>query len=650
MDKFKFVRFASKLKFSHLKRASLIPFFALIGLGSDGLSSSCYGPQEAYLALGKYSNLIIIIALLSMLTITVITISYTQIIELFSHGGGGYLVASKLLSPKVGLISGCALLVDYVLTTTISIASGVDAILSLMPNLQHDWRFTIKLSSIVIFTLINLRGVRESVWPLMPIFVLFLATHFFAFGWSFFYHSAALPDVFYGTVLDVHEAHSEFGMYGLLFLLLRSFSMGAGTFTGIEAVSNGMSLIREPKVPNAKKTMAYMATFLSLTVFGLVVSFLLYQVKPEHGQTVNALLLGNVGREIGGVIGPFFQPTALFAEAALLFIAAETGFLGGPQVLSNMALDRWFPHKFASLSDRLVIRNGIFLMGFAATAIMIYTKGSVDTLIILYSVSVFITFTLSQLGMVRHWWTVRGQEKHWIKKLFINGTGCLLSMLILVAIVSIKFIDGAWLTLLIVFSLVMIGLFIRRYYNKFIGMVTRLPCIIPTLKTPMSESNPSGNSRTAILLIGTQNWLAKQLISNILKIFGNTFEHYVFVYVGIVDAGSFKGKEEIKGLERFLEDESENIVNMMREKGYNAEGIISIGVDIPDVVEKQAIELSKKYHNSAFFGSKLILPKDTILSRWLSNHTLYAVQRRFYSLKYPFMAVPIFIRNPEKNL
>lgn len=629
-------------------RTSLIPILALVGLGADGLSSSCYGPEEAYVALAGHPHLVIYVALLSVLTICIISASYCQIIELFPRGGGGYLVASKLLSPICGLVSGCALLVDYVMTVTISIAAGIDALLSLAPLTQVSWGIEIKLLSIILLTAVNLRGVRESVLPWIPVFLLFVGTHLFAIVWSCISQASAFPTVFAGVVEDTNAVHSSVGTWGLLFLLLRSFSMGAGTFTGIEAVSNGMSIIREPKIKNAKRTMIYIAASLSIAVLGLVVSFLLYNVKPQPGETINAVMLGSVGRDLGGRFGYLFQPIALFSETALLFIAAETGFLGGPQILSNMALDRWFPHRFVSLSDRFVMLHGILLIGLAATAIMLYTRGSVDTLVILYSLSVFITFSLSQIGMVKHWWQVRNEEPAWIKKILVSSLGAILTIGILISLLLIKFEQGAWLTLLAVAGLVCVGLAIRNYYASFVTSLSKVYRFIPP---HVQKTQPPENRRhTAVMMLSGVSGITQHSIANLLHLFGDIFDHFVFLHVGLIDAGNFKGEAEIEKLQRYVNKDADKLVSLMQRKGYSAEAVVSIGLDIAEEVEKLAKEIMHNHPSSVFIGGQLVMPKETIVTRWLHNQTLYSIQRRLYSLQYPCITIPVYFKQRDAKV
>ena len=262
----------SPLDRSIYHKLSLAAFLAWVGLGSDGLSSSCYGPPEAFIALRGHIYLGVFVALATAVTIFIIATSYSQIVELFPSGGGGYLVASKLLSPRAGALSGCALLVDYVLTIAISISSGSDALFSFLPAGWHQWKLTFAIGVVLAMTVLNFRGVRESVAPLVPIFLVFVLTHAFIILYGVGTHLTDLGQLTAATVADVRQTRSELGLWGMLWLIMHSYSMGAGTYTGIEAVSNGMALLREPKVQTAKRTMTYMWVSLALTAGGLMFS------------------------------------------------------------------------------------------------------------------------------------------------------------------------------------------------------------------------------------------------------------------------------------------------------------------------------------------------------------------------------------------
>ena len=291
---------------------SLIAFFAWVGLGADGLSSSCYGPEEAFLALGGHPYLSIFIAAASVVTVFLISSSYAQIIELFPSGGGGYVVASKLLSPNVGMVAGCALLVDYVLTVTISVASGADALFSLLPPEWLGFRLHFAVAGVLVLTVMNLRGVKESVMVLTPIFLIFVLTHLFVVAYTIFINSGQFSLVIQTVKAELSQTHRELGAWGMFFLMMKAYSMGAGTYTGIETVSNGLPTLREPRVETGKRTMIYMAVSLSVTVVGVILGYLFFQVQPMTGKTLNAVLFGTIARDWGKP-GELFVLITLFS-------------------------------------------------------------------------------------------------------------------------------------------------------------------------------------------------------------------------------------------------------------------------------------------------------------------------------------------------
>jgi amino acid transporter len=635
-------------------KLSLIAFLAWVGLGSDGLSSSCYGPPEAFKALVGHPYLGIFVALGTAITIFIIAASYSHIIELFPSGGGGYLVASKLLSPHVGMVSGCALLIDYVLTITLSIASGADAIFSFLPPSWLGYKLGFAIAGVLILLILNIRGIKEAVIPLVPIFMLFVLTHLFAICYAIFANASKYHEVYQTTANELTRSFHTLGTFGVLFLIMRAYSMGAGTYTGIEAVSNGLPILREPRVATAKRTMHYMAISLSLTVMGLMIAYLLYKVGNQPGKTLNAILFENMTRGWGTQTALIFVLVILLSEAILLFIAAQTGFLDGPRVLANMALDRWFPTRFAMLSDRLVTQNGILLMGGSAFIMMLISRGSVDFLIVLYSINVFITFSLSQLGMVRHWWQERKSEKNWLRKLSLNSVGLLLTSFILFSVLIIKFGEGGWITLVITAGLVTLTLIIKKHYIAAADLLRRLDTIVDSVEASIyniqddnaeldSYKEPACNPRekTAAILVNGFNGLGLHTLLSIFRLFGNTYKNFVFIQVGSVDAGNFKGASEIENLDSHINSEANRYVRYMKEHGYYSEAFTSIGTDVVDEINVLASKITAKFPRVVFFGGQLVFPEDSFMTRWLHNYIVFAVQRKFYNLGLPFVILPI---------
>jgi amino acid transporter len=636
---------------------SLIAFFAWVGLGMDGLTSSCYGPEEAFLTLGNHIFLSLFVGLGTVITIFIVSASYKQIIELFPSGGGGYLVASKLISPRVGMISGCALLIDYVLTITLSIASGADAIFSFLPSGFASYKLVAACFGVVMLIWLNLRGVKESVLPLVPIFILFMITHVFAIFYIISTNIGHVPHLVHSTIQDVHSTSGSMGFLGMLFLILRAYSMGAGTFTGIEAVSNGIPILREPKVQTAKKTMNYISLSLSFMVAGLLIGYLMLSVSHVEGKTLNAVLFEKMTAGWGAPWGYVFVLVTLASEATLLFVAAQTGFLDGPRVLSNMALDKWAPSRFSSLSDRLVTKNGILIMGAASIILMIYSHGAVTFLVILYSINVFITFSLSQLGMVRHWWICRKKEQEWLKKLLINGIGLIMTLFILISVVILKFSEGGWITLIITGTLVMGSLLVKRHYNNTFKMLKRLDALVDVAKneedikkSDLKESRSvieniecDEKAKTAVLFVNGFSGTGLHTLFTIIRLFSGVYKNFVFVQIGQIDSGVFKGHEEMEELKKQCSANTATYASYMLHHGYYAECFTSLAVDVVEAAYNIAPDITKKFPNSVFFAGQLVFPEETIFTRWLHNYTAFSIQRKFYSEGIPIVILPIRI-------
>ncbi|MBI4491142.1 MAG: APC family permease [Deltaproteobacteria bacterium] len=625
---------------------SLIAFLAWVGLGADGLSSSAYGPEEAYLALGQHYFLALPLAILMATTVFVISASYSQIIELFPTGGGGYLVATKLLGPKVGLTSGSALIVDYMLTITISVASAGDQIFSFLPASIHRAKLAVEFVLIFFLLYLNLRGTKESVLFLLPIFLLFVLAHLFAISLGIVPKSAEIPVLASTTYQKTIGDVQALGLWATLFIVLHAYSLGGGTYTGIEAVSNGLQALREPRVETGKRTMVYMAVSLAFTASGLLLSYLLNQVSPEPGRTLNASLFTKI-------FGNFFSPdlayisvvVTLVTEAAILLVAAQAGFIDGPRVLSNMAIDSWVPHRFSHLSDRLVTQHGIWFMGLASLGFLIYTHGEVKLLVVMYSINVFLTFTLSQLGMCRHWWEVRKENGSWFRKLLVNGLGLMFTATILVVTVVIKFAEGGWVTVLVTSSFILLCYVVRFHYDRVQDALKKLDDTLmdipfqPDLKNPVPAKNP--NEATAVLIVRKFEGLAIHSLLKIPQLFPNQFKNVLFVSVGVIDSGQFKGQREIENLRRAKEEDLKSFVDFANCLGWYSEHRYSLGIDLIAELEKLCKSVAQDFPRSVFFAGKLVFEKENLLTRILHNQTPFTLEQRFQFEGLEMMVLPV---------
>ena len=439
-------------------------------------------------------------------------------------------MATHTIGKNAGVISGCALLVDYMLTITVSLVSCGDAIFSFLPLSFQKYKLTFVGLLIVMLVVINLRGVKESVKMLAPIFVIFVITHILLIGYGIGSHTAEIKPLASQVGADFTQGLSSIGIVAMLAIFLRAFSLGAGTYTGIEAVSNGMQIMREPKVQTGKRTMVYMASSLAITAGGLLVCYLLFHIKPVEGRTLNAILAESM---FGNwPMGQVLALITIMSEGALLIVAAQTGFIDGPRVMSNMAIDHWLPRRFAALSERLTMQDGVLLMGVAAFVLLLYTHGSINALVIMYSINVFVTFSLSQFGMARFFINNKGRDKDWKKHIVIHLVGLVVCVTILAVTLYEKFEEGGWVTLLITSCVIGLCYLIRRHYDKvgkamkkLADMLSDIPPVAPSNHEPVSPKD-----MTAILLVSGFNGFGLHTLLSIVRSFPNMYVNYLFLF------------------------------------------------------------------------------------------------------------------------
>lgn len=607
---------------------SLIAFLAWVGLGADGLSSSAYGPEEAFRTLGQHTYLAIGLAALMAVTVLVISAAYSRIIEQFPHGGGGYVVATKLLGPRVGIVSASALLVDYVLTITISIAAAGDALFSLLPVGSHGWKLTVEIVFIAFLILLNLRGVRESVMVLTPVFLLFLLTHVLLIGGGIAVHASELPATFHRASTGFSNGVATLGWGGLLLLFVHSYSLGGGTYTGIEAVSNGLALMREPRVRTAKRTMLYMGASLAFTAAGLVLCYLLWNVAPVQGKTMNAVLAGRFAEVVP--FGKAFVILTLVSEGALLVVAAQAGFMSGPRVLANMAVDSWAPRRFAALSERLTTQNGIVLMGLASLAALLYTRGDVRHIVVMYSINVFLTFSLSMLGMLRHTLKVKGEKRRWLGQFFLFGVAFLFCATILAITTVEKFREGGWITLAVTGSVIALCMVVRRHYalvSEKLETLYRKLMDAPQLKGG-TAADPDPSKPVAAVLVARYGGLGLHTFLSVFRDFPGHFKGIVFVSVGVIDLQEFKGEGTVETLRMSVDENLKKYVAFSRGQGIPAAHRLAIGTDAVEEAEKLCLEVAKEFSQVTFFAGKVLFEKENWYQKILHNESAMAIQRR----------------------
>jgi amino acid transporter len=609
-------------------KMSLIPVLAWVGLGADGLSSSSYGPEEAYRALGSHTYLAILLGVATAVTVFIISYAYSRIIEHFPHGGGGYIVATHMLGEKAGVVSGSALLVDYVLTITISIAACADALFSYVPaHLQHA-KIGFACVLAVLLIVLNIRGIKESVTVMAPIFLVFVLTHLVLLVDGVLTHTDRIAPLAQNFHAGLAQDMSSIGLFGILMLFLRAYSLGGGTYTGIEAVSNGLQIMREPRVKTGKRTMVYMATSLAFTAGMLFLCYSLMGIQPVEGKTLNAVLAD--GLFAHWPMGSSIAFVTIFSEGALLLLAAQAGFVDGPRVMSNMAVDSWFPHRFAALSVRLTMRNGIVLMGAAAIALLLYTKGSVSALVVMYSINVFLTFSLSQLGMSKFYIQRRHEDPQWIRHLSVHLVGLILCATILLITTIEKFTEGGWLTLLITSIVIGCCYLIKGHYVSVRKGMTQLDEALLDFPTsgPINTAKPARTDSTAIQLVSAYSGFGVHTLLSIVTTFPKTYKNVIFVSVAVIDSGSFKGAEELEALEASAKAGLEKYVDLARRLGFAADYRLGVATDVVESVVDICKELGEEYPRSTVFTGQLTFRLEKFYHRMLHNETAFSIQRR----------------------
>jgi len=626
---------------------SLIPFLAWVGLGVDGLSSCAYGPDESFRALfglpsGNHPELAIMLAIATTITVAVISWSYSGLIEHFPYSGGGYGVATKLLGPYFGLISGCALLVDYVLTVTTSIASSVDQIFNVIPYEFHSYKLGLELFMVGCLVVLNLRGMKESINVIVPIFLLFVATHLALMMGVVLTHTGTIGSHLAEIHSQVHNDAKNIGLWVLLVIFMQAYSRGAGTYTGIEAVSNGVSAMREPQVTNAKWTMLYMAVSLAVTAGGLMICYVLADLQPIEGHTMNGLLVEKVN------FGNWFTWLTLGSEAGLLLFAAQTGYIGGPRVMANMALDGWVPRRFSSLSDRLTSHYGVLMVGAAAIGSLLYTRGSVDMLVTMYAINVFVTFSLSQLGMTRFSWIRRNRKGQGMTPLFVHSLSFVLCFSILVAVVILKFEQGAWVTIFVTGVLIIMCLIVQRHYRRVREKLTELNAQLGDMHlltgpVPAEVPQMDPKKQTAVFLVNSYGGLGIHTILIALKTFPKQFPQVYFASVGVLDSGNFKGTEEVVRLKADRQKTIDNYVHLAHTLGLAAAGEYTVGTDPVAESTGLCMHIRQKYPRSVFFAGKLLFEAEKWYYPLLHNETAFAISRRLQLQGIPTVVMPIRI-------
>lgn len=439
-------------------------FKALALLSSDAISSVAFATEAILINLvaagSSHLGLVLPISLVILLLLVVVATSYRQTIPAYPNGGGSYTVARENLGTVAGLVAAAALMIDYVLNVAVCIAAGVHNIVSFFPALSA-YVVPLALALVVVIMLLNLRGMRESgtIFALPTYFFIASAALLIIVGLvkAYFFHHQPVVGSFAPTVSAVEPLS--------LLVILRSFATGCTAMTGVEAISNATPVFHQPQARNAAITLTWMACLLGTLFLGITLLAMTYAVQASTSG--NPTVIAQIAMQVYAGPWAFLVPLFLLAVLGILTLSAETSFAGFPRLASLLAEDRFLPTQFSFRGDRLALSVGIIALAVCAGCLLIIFGGNTNALINLFAVGVFIAFTLSQAGMVVHWWRLRGQQRGWQRSMLINGTGACTTALVTLVVAAMKFLEGAWIVVLLIPLLVLLFLGIQRHYLHF---------------------------------------------------------------------------------------------------------------------------------------------------------------------------------------
>ncbi|MBL8071288.1 MAG: APC family permease [Nitrospira sp.] len=427
---------------------------ALAVFSSDALSSVAYATEEILLVLTLAGTAMVGYSIPLSLSIIglliILTMSYRQIIFEYPEGGGAYIVGKSNLGEWPGLVAAAALMIDYVLTVAVSVAAGMAALTSAVPALLPH-REALCVAAILLVTVVNLRGVRESGQIFAVPTYIFIATITAMLG-------VGAVQILFGHAARVEPLPSMAPTEPLtLFLLLRAFSSGCTALTGVEVISNGVSAFKKPEPKNAAFTMIGMAAILGTMFIGISAMAYYFGIVPKEDETV----VSQIARATFGTGPLYFLVQA--STMVILILAANSSFNGFPRLASILARDSYMPHQMSMMGDRLVFSNGVIILGVFSCLLIVLFNGDTHALIPLYAVGVFLSFTISQAGMVKRWLVKKGP--HWEKKLLVNGIGAVTTAIATLIIASTKFAHGAWIVIVLIPLLITFFRAIRSHYK-----------------------------------------------------------------------------------------------------------------------------------------------------------------------------------------
>ena len=630
------------------RRVLLAAMLGWVGLGANGLSSACYGPEKAYVALGVHTELGPFLALATTATVFIIAVAYSQVMEIFPSGGGSYKIASQLLGPKFGLVSGSAQVVDYVLTIAVSLASGTDALFSLLPVSAQSYKLPAEIGLTVLLVVLNLRGMQESIRFLAPIFVGFVLVHALLIIFGIGSDAPRFVSMWDNASTDIRSLSNQAGWTFVAAVFLRAFALGGSTYSGVESISNHVNLLAEPRLKNGRMTMLYVAIPLAFTAGGLVLLYSLESVQAVRGQTLNAIAFSAIIAKLGldNATSQALLVVTLALEGAILLVAANSILIFAPLLLGNMATDSWLPHRFRNLSSRLVREDGVVFIGACAIAILFWTHGELALLVVFYSINVFLCLTFSKLGLCRYWWNRRRElsSRHLVARLVIAAAGLLVALVVLGMTLQEKFFEGGWATICLTLLVVASGIAIRRQYDWVSLQRRKLDKAfeLPKERLSVAKITPPDPAKSTAIFLTTDHW--GPTIHTLLwvhRIFHERFRNWVFVSAVEVQASVLSAPETVPDLKAGIERALDQLEAFCAKEGLSTARFVVYGTDPVKSLEDLIKDVSASFPDSVCFANKLILPANRWFAEWLHNQTALGLQRQLHIEGIPLVILPI---------
>ncbi len=631
------------------QRNSLAVLLAWAGLGANSLSAACYGPENSFLALGGHAELGLPLVLVTVIAVALIALAHIQMLELFPNGGGSYQVATHLLGPHAGLVAGAALLVDYVLAITVSLASGTEALFSLLPLDAHAYKLPLEAGLIVVLAVLNLRGLRLAIWLLLPVVLLFLVVHAALIIYGISIKVSDVGIAFHETSLGIQQLSAASGWLFVIALLVRACGLGGSTYCGVEAISNNVNLLAEPRVRTGRRTMIVVSGGLAFIAGGLIFLYSSWRAHAVSGETLNAsvfsAILANLGLDQGTTQTMLVGILAL--EAAILFVAANSILIFGQSLLAHMASDSWLPHQFRNLSERLVRQNGIIFVSSCALGILVWTGGDLAVLIVYYSITVFLSLALAKAGLVRYWWTQKRKSKVWLPRLMIAAAGFLVALGILFVTVTERFFTGGWATLCLTLAVIFVCVAIRRHYDWVDARRRAMDIQFALSQEEIDNQQPVAVRRegaTAVVLT-TQRWGPTiHTLLWIQRLFPDHFPNIHLISAITVDARTVSTPERLAKQAKTAGEAIAQVQAFCAKFGLYFSHSVAYGTDPVEELTKLAIQAVSEFPDCVCFSNKLIFPPEKRFREWLHNQTALGLQRRLQLEAIPLVILPIKLR------